>query len=58
MTTISLGSARRKVFRNGPDGVEVPFQEVAIDGGAGAVYLYDTSGPAPEGACRRSGRAG
>jgi phosphomethylpyrimidine synthase len=50
MTTISLGSARRKVFRNGPDGVEVPFQEVAIDGGAGAVYLYDTSGPAPEGA--------
>ena len=33
MTTISLGTARRKVSRGGPDGVEVPFQEVAIDGG-------------------------
>ncbi len=49
MTTISLGTARRKVSRRGPDGVEVPFQEVAIDGGAGAVYLYDTSGPVPDG---------
>jgi phosphomethylpyrimidine synthase len=49
MTTISLGAARRKVSRRGPDGVEVPFQEVAIDGGAGAVYLYDTSGPVPDG---------
>jgi phosphomethylpyrimidine synthase len=49
MTMISLGTARRKVSRRGPDGVEVPFQEVAIDGGAGAVYLYDTSGPVPDG---------
>ena len=49
MTTISLGTARRKVSRRGPEGVDVPFQEVAIDGGAGAVYLYDTSGPAPDG---------
>ncbi len=49
MTTISLGTARRKVSRPGPEGVEVPFQEVAIDGGAGAVYLYDTSGPSPDG---------
>jgi len=49
MTTISLGTARRKVLRHGPEGVEVPFQEVAIDGGAGAVYLYDTSGPSPDG---------
>jgi phosphomethylpyrimidine synthase len=50
MTIISLGSARRKIFKGGPEGVEVPFQEVAIDGGAGAVYLYDTSGPSPDGA--------
>jgi phosphomethylpyrimidine synthase len=50
MTAISLGTARRKVFRNGPEGVEVPFQEVAIAAGPGAVYLYDTSGPAPDGA--------
>jgi phosphomethylpyrimidine synthase len=49
MTTISLGASRRKVSRPGPGGVEVPFQEVAIDGGAGAVYLYDTSGPSPDG---------
>ena len=49
MTTISLGTARRKVSRRGPEGVQVPFQEVAIDDGAGAVYLYDTSGPAPDG---------
>ena len=49
MTTISLGTARRKVSRPGPAGVEVPFQEVAIDGGTGAVYLYDTSGPSPDG---------
>jgi phosphomethylpyrimidine synthase len=49
MTTISLGTARRKVSRRGPEGVEVPFQEVAIDDGAGAVYLYDTSGPSPDG---------
>ncbi|HUC15205.1 MAG TPA: phosphomethylpyrimidine synthase ThiC, partial [Acidimicrobiales bacterium] len=49
MTTISLGTARRKVSKNGPQGVEVPFQEVTIDGGAGAVYLYDTSGPSPDG---------
>ncbi len=49
MTTISLGTARRKVSRPGPEGVQVPFQEVVIDGGAGAVYLYDTSGPSPDG---------
>ena len=38
MTAISLGTSRRKVSRPGPGGVEVPFQEVAIDDGAGAIY--------------------
>ncbi len=42
---------RRKVYVDGPDGIRVPFVEVALSptpGGAGgdsAVRLYDTSGP-------------
>jgi len=40
-----LGTARRKVYREGPGGLQVPFQEVSVDSGAGAVQLYDTSGP-------------
>jgi len=47
-------STRRKVYRQGPDGVGVPFQEVTLAASPGRdgspvsnapVFLYDTSGP-------------
>jgi phosphomethylpyrimidine synthase len=40
-------SSRRKVYKPGPFGTQVPFQEVSV--GSGTFLLYDTSGPRPEG---------
>src|SRR5579875_34347 len=40
-------NARRKVYRQGLHGVEVPFTEVSVADPHGQVLLYDTSGPDP-----------
>ncbi len=40
-------NARRKVYRQGLHGVEVPFTEVSVADPHGPVLLYDTSGPDP-----------
>jgi phosphomethylpyrimidine synthase len=40
-------SSRRKVYKPGPLGTQVPFQEVSL--GSGTFLLYDTSGPRAEG---------
>jgi phosphomethylpyrimidine synthase len=50
----AVDAARRKIYRQGPDGVAVPFQEVTLAPSPGPggslvsnppVFLYDTSGP-------------
>src|SRR5579875_2749280 len=40
-------NARRKVYRQGLHGVEVPFTEVSVADPHWPVLLYDTSGPDP-----------
>ena len=45
MTESEMVTTRRKVYKEGPGGIRVPFQEVVVRDGAGRVQLYDTSGP-------------
>ena len=45
MTDTEIANGRRKIYVDGPDGIRVPFTEVALHGTTPAVHLYDTSGP-------------